>query len=181
MSKIGFIYKIHCNETGEDYYGSTNNLNKRMSMHKCSTEKHLSKRQCESRKIIERNNYKVEVIETLNYDDKTELKIREQHYLDTCICINKFGAYQSLEDKKAAVRERGKSEKGLKEKATYRENNRDYLAKCSRERYALKKEEINAKRCLKIICSCGQEITQGKHNQHLKTAKHERQLLKLSQ
>ena len=60
---VGTIYKLHCNITGEDYYGSTKYLYQRISAHKCSTEKQLSKRQCKSRQILDRGNYTFSVLD----------------------------------------------------------------------------------------------------------------------
>ena len=48
----GKIYKIHCNLTGEDYYGSTTyTLQVRINSHTSKCKKTLN-RQCKSRQIM---------------------------------------------------------------------------------------------------------------------------------
>jgi hypothetical protein len=79
---IGYIYKIHCNKTNEDYYGSCVDVKQRIGIHMCSTDTQLSKRQCTSRQIIDRNDWTFTVIEEVEFEDKTELKIRERYYFD---------------------------------------------------------------------------------------------------
>jgi hypothetical protein len=168
----GFIYKIHCNETEEDYYGSTVNFSNRMSCHKCSSETQLKKRNCESRKIIERNNYSAEVIEVFLFDDKKELKKREQYYLDNFPCINKYPAYKTEEELKERKRIYGLTEKSLEAKKKYRESHREEAIKRSAEHYNKNKEEINKKRKEKITCICGMEYSYNHKARHYKTKRH---------
>ena len=81
----GIIYKIVCNETDECYVGSTiQSLTKRMSVHKC-----LTKNECTSKQIIERNNYKSEIIEAVNYgDDKKILLAKEREWIEKLNAVN---------------------------------------------------------------------------------------------
>jgi hypothetical protein len=92
----GIIYKIICNETNECYVGSTQqSLNQRMSVHKC-----LAKNSCSSKQIIERNNYKAEIIEAVNYgDDKKILRQKEREWSDKLDCVNKIRPYASQREK----------------------------------------------------------------------------------
>jgi hypothetical protein len=65
--------------------------------------KQLSKRQCTSRQIIDRNDWEFIIIEEIEYEDKTELKIRERYYFDNFKCINKVTPY-ATKKKSTSVR-----------------------------------------------------------------------------
>tara|TARA_R110000803_G_scaffold142297_1_gene208628 strand:- start:7 stop:636 length:630 start_codon:yes stop_codon:yes gene_type:complete len=198
---IGYIYKIHCNKTNEDYYGSTAYIH-RVSSHKCSTDLNLSKRQCTSRQIIDRNDWTFTIIEEVEYEDKTELKIRERYYFDNFKCVNKVTPYATPEEIAQRKSERGKSEKGKAEKKAYYEANKEDLKRKSREYHAANKEkaseqkkvyreanreEINRKKreyheankealyahkAERIQCGCGVEHTRGKIARHKRSQKH---------
>jgi hypothetical protein len=198
---IGYIYKIHCNKTGEDYYGSTA-YKSRISSHKCSTDLNLSKRQCTSRQIIDRNDWEFIIIEEIEFEDKTELKIKERYYFDNFKCINKVTPYATKEEINQRKSERGKSEKGKAEKKAYYEANKEKLKLYGREYYAANKEavaaqkkvyreanreEINRKKreyheankkalyahkAERIQCGCGVEHTRGKIARHKRSQKH---------
>ena len=168
---IGYIYKIHCNKTGEDYYGSTA-YKSRISSHKCSTDLNLSKRQCTSRQIIDRNDWTFTIIEEVEYEDKTELKIKERYYFENFDCINKIVPYATKEEIKQRKSERGKSEKGKAEKAAYREANREELNRKAREYHEANKEAQNAKKKERIQCGCGVEHTRAHMARHKRSKRH---------
>jgi len=168
---IGYIYKIHCNKTNEDYYGSSS-YSSRVSSHKCCTDKQLSKRQCTSRQIIARNDWEFIVIEELEYEDKTELKIRERYYFDNFKCINKVTPYATPEEIAQRKRERSKSEKGKAEKKAYYAANKEDLKRKSREHHAANKEAANARKAERIQCGCGGEHTRGHIARHNQSKKH---------
>ena len=80
--KIGKIYKIVCNETGEVYFGSTiMSLPDRI-------RKHRNSKKCSSKQIINRNNYYYELIEDYSCNNKYELETRERWYMENYDCIN---------------------------------------------------------------------------------------------
>jgi hypothetical protein len=198
---IGYIYKIHCNKTGEDYYGSTA-YKSRISSHKCSTDLNLSKRQCTSRQIIDRNDWTFSIVLEVEYEDKTELKIMERYYFDNFKCINKVTPYATPEELAQRKSERGKSEKGKAEKKAYREANREELNRKAREYHEENKEKANAQKKVyreanreeinrkkreyheankealyahkaeRIQCGCGVEHTRGKIARHKRSQKH---------
>ena len=75
QKNYGLIYIIECLETGEKYVGNTIYcLKKRMSVHKAPTN------HCVSKKIIQRGNYKVDIVEENINEDF--LCIREQYWMD---------------------------------------------------------------------------------------------------
>ncbi len=80
----GIIYCIICNITGEKYYGSTmRTIAKRMSGHR-----HLPGNSCRSRIIIERGDYRVEIIKELWVIYKDDLSKIENEYIQNNECIN---------------------------------------------------------------------------------------------
>lgn len=82
---LGKVYKIVCNVTGECYVGSTcqKSLALRLATHKSSTNKSYSKR------IIERGNYDIVLLEDVCCQNKDQLHARERYWIDNTICINK--------------------------------------------------------------------------------------------
>jgi len=90
------VYKLHCNLTNEDYYGSSENYKQRIGTHKTSTEKQLSKRQCMSRQIIDRNDYQFSIMEVC--ENKLQMKQRERFYFENYPCINKIIPFRTKEE-----------------------------------------------------------------------------------
>ena len=169
MTTTGTIYKLHCNITGEDYYGSTKWYYNRIHSHKCSTEKQLLKRQCKSRQILDRGNYTFSVLEELPIE---ELKPRERYYFENFPCINQVIPYKTQEEKLQDKRDRSKSEIGKQEKALYRQEHRQELSAKERERYNANKDEINKRRNARYVCVCGFETSITHKSQHEKSKKH---------
>ena len=90
------VYRIHDLETKECYIGSSNNLQVRLQDHK--------KLDCSSKKIIDRKNYGVEILE--DNIEAVERRKREQYYIEQYdLVINKNRAYQSKEDREQVKRE----------------------------------------------------------------------------
>lgn len=163
------IYKLHCNITNEDYYGSTKWYNNRISSHKCSTEKQMSKRQCMSRQIIDRGNYTFSIMEEgVSSDD---LKIRENFYFENYPCINKNPPYKSKEQLKEDRRLYSKQHPEIK--AKYRDEHKKELVEKQMNRYLANKDEINEKRRQVIVCECGMETRTGHKARHEKTKSHQ--------
>ena len=166
---VGTIYKLHCNITGEDYYGSTKWYPNRISAHKCSTEKQLFKRQCKSRQILDRGNYTFSVLEECPIE---ELKPRERYYFENFPCINQIIPYKTREEILQYKRDRSKSEIGKQRKALYRQEHRQELSVKERERYNANKDEINKRRYARYVCVCGFETCINHKSKHEKSKKH---------
>ena len=78
----GKIYKIHCNITNEDYYGSTIvTLPQRLAKHKYN-------KKCMSNKIIERGDYEIILIKIYPCNNVYELEEEEKKYILENECIN---------------------------------------------------------------------------------------------
>jgi len=91
----GIVYKISCNKTGKTYYGSTSQtLSKRKSLHK------MSKNSSSSKEIIDLGDWRIEVVEEVFYDDKSDLLNRERHYIEINACVNKNRPIITNEERK---------------------------------------------------------------------------------
>lgn len=116
------IYEIVCNITGERYIGSTKNtLETRMRQHK-RTNDPSRKSYCSSKKIIDRGDYQVNILEKTLFG-----KEREQYYLDTLPNINRQRANgHKIRDRKPYMTEynkryikENKEKIGLQQKKIY--------------------------------------------------------------
>jgi hypothetical protein len=89
----GKIYKIIDNTNGNIYIGSSiQTLKERLRTHINSN--------CASKEIIKNGNYRIELIEDYPCNNKEELRIREQYYIDNLECINLLNSYTSKEYRK---------------------------------------------------------------------------------
>jgi predicted GIY-YIG superfamily endonuclease len=77
----GYIYKLSAPNCSSVYIGSTKNIKKRFSQHKCSPTK-------SSKIIMGYPGVNIEILESLEYDDKQELLKRERHHITTNNSIN---------------------------------------------------------------------------------------------
>ena len=77
---FGTVYSIICNETGEVYVGTTAiGMNQRISGHISNCKRYDEGKQqanCSSFDIIRRGNYKITVLEHLEFTHKSELHQR---------------------------------------------------------------------------------------------------------
>jgi hypothetical protein len=87
----GCIYKITCLDTNKFYIGSTsNNINKRIAVHKSHYKRFLDGKYnyISSFNILEKNNFKVEVLEEVQFKYKIELLDKEREYIKGPLCVN---------------------------------------------------------------------------------------------
>jgi len=130
------IYFIQCLETGEIYIGSTKQrlLCQRLAGHK-------QKRDCSATQILDRGNYICDILEEVEECDRYT---REQYYIDTTECINKYKANTGL-------------------------NKKEYHKKYQLDN----KDKIKEYKSQKYTCECGQVLTISAKSKHLKTKKHQ--------
>jgi hypothetical protein len=86
------IYKIVDNTNGNVYIGSTCKiLYERLAQHGYDYKRYLDGNYhfVTSFKILEKNNYEIELIELCPCNSKIELHKRERYYIETIECINK--------------------------------------------------------------------------------------------
>jgi hypothetical protein len=139
----GKIYRIVCNITGEQYYGSTKEkyLSRRLSRHKRNADEFdrgTKEGKCASYDIIKRGDFQIVLVETYPCDTKYELESRERYYIENNNCVNKTvptrTVQEYLNDNKEIIRKKHKE---------YRERNKEIRAE---------------KRNKRVICEkCGKE------------------------
>lgn len=123
--KNGKIYRIVCNETGEQYIGSTTEtLARRLSGHKRSSI--TPNKKCRSFQIIGRGNYEIVLIEDCPCETKEQLHRRERHFIETMDCVNKKIPLRTNKEYYEANREQSRQ---------YYEANRDIKLEQSRQYY----------------------------------------------
>ena len=155
----GRVYKIYCNETGECYYGSTEEtLSRRLSKHKGDYKRWKKGKSSYmySYKIIERGNYVISLMEEGEFENRDYMHARERHYIENLECVNKN------------VPNRTKKEYMVIFKETHPEYQKEY----QKEWYEKNKEHIAEKRKQKITCECGRDISDRNIARHKKTKKH---------
>jgi hypothetical protein len=134
MYQRGKIYKITSDLTDKIYIGSTcNPLYKRLSQHKCSTNK------CNSSELIKLGDAIITLIEDFPCERKEQLTARERYYieLNKNIVVNKFIPTRTrkeyYEDNK---------EKVVDYKKQYYEANKEKMAEINKQSYEANKEKV---------------------------------------
>ena len=171
----GKIYKIVCNITGEIYYGSTiETLKERLRKHKKIDNP------CVSKNILDRGDYKIELIENYPCNNKYELEEQEATYIRNNTCINitiphrtkkeyKKQYYKNNQEKFKEYYENNK-ERLNEIKKNDRINNPDKYKQQEKNRKNIK--ERYEKRKEKIKCECGCIIARGGIAEHKRSNKH---------
>ena len=182
--KEGKIYKIKCNETGEQYFGSTTgSLRVRLNCHKSKTK---SKKQCMSRQIINRGNFQIELVENYSCETKHELHKRERFYIDNNECVNRIiptrtqKEYRELHKEKLKELNRTWEKEHRQERNTWQNNlyktNEDYREKTkvrASEYYEQNKKKILERMLVRYVCCCGLEGSVSNKLRHEKTKRHQ--------
>ncbi len=154
--KNGKIYKISCNVTGEYYVGSTiQTLERRL-------DKHISTYKCKKNgiltvfKILDGNDFKIELIENVECDNKEQLLEKERYHILNTDCVNKVVPIITREERKEKNKEYNKAYRVIN-----KERDMEYYKLKSAKRYATK-----------IICECGIETSLSNKARHEKTKHH---------
>jgi len=144
----GKIYKIHCNITGEDYYGSTSQayFSSRITTHRKLEDG------CSSKQIIERGDYKVEIIEHYPCNNKFELLSRERYYIENFECVNLI------------IPTRTKNEYSQQHKGDKKIYDNIY--------YIKNKDKKKERDSQKVVCECGCIVSYCSMTKHKKTQRH---------
>jgi len=103
------IYAIKCDTTPNIYIGSTKlTLNDRFTNHKSQYKKHINGEFpfVSSFEILKYPNAYIELLEQLETDDKLQMRIKENEYINRHInnITNKNKAYLSPEDKRIQIK-----------------------------------------------------------------------------
>jgi len=95
---LGKVYEIVCNITDQRYIGSTCEefLSQRLANHRGSFKRYknnhineIKQNYSTSYKILEGDNYYINLLEIVNASCKDELLARERYYINTLTCVNK--------------------------------------------------------------------------------------------
>ncbi len=142
----GKIYKIVCNITSEIYIGST------IETLKERVRKHNVNKNCVSRNIIERGDYKIELIKDYPCNSKYELEEEETKYIKNNKCINKNLPHRTQQQ--------------------YLIDNREIHNNKQKKFYQDNKEQIKIQKKEKVLCECGVLIRKSNILVHRKSLKH---------
>ena len=142
----GKMYKIVCNVTDEIYVGSTTKmyLSERLVAHVSAAKSQAQSRQCTSKQIIDRGDYKIELIENYPCDTKKELHLREGFHVMNNVCVNKVTPGRTKKECDKIYRDKHKDEAKIYMKQ-YRETQGEDLLKKKREYHHANKEAISIK------------------------------------
>jgi len=178
--KLGKIYAIECNVTGQKYIGSTcePTLSKRLTKHVGNYRCYLNgtSNYVSSFKIFENGNYFIVLLETYPCDTKDELLARERYWCNELECINQRknqGMLNELGEKGFGkyYREKNKDMIHAKKKEYYNDNKNKLIEK-TKEYYKQNKDIIHVKQNEKHDCTCGGKYTHINKQHHEKTKKH---------
>jgi hypothetical protein len=151
----GSIYAIRSHQTPNIYIGSTIQiLCKRFGGHKRDYKN--QQKYCSSFEIIQYEDAYIELIEIVEYNEKSELFAREGYYIRTMECVNKlimgrthkeYAKEWYDENKKRILEERKKyaidNKDKIKEYQTkYKNDNREKIKKQQNEKYRQKKDKL---------------------------------------
>ena len=150
----GKIYAIKSNSGDKIYVGSTTKeyLSARMAEHRKDFKawenggKGLSSRELFIEYGVE--NCYIELIELFPCKSKDELKMRENHYIRSLVCVNKNLAILTQDDKKAYFADyyQEHKEKIKQYQVEYREENKEEILRKKAEYREINKEEILRKK-----------------------------------
>jgi len=137
---LGHIYIIwDIDDHNLVYYGSTYDLKTRMNKHEC-----LKTNKCTSKQIIERGNYKYDILETHENIDEYDLVERERWYILNKVCVNKQIPHRTraeyYQDNKEKLAEYYQDNK--EKIAEYYQDNKEKIAEQQKEYYQNNKEKI---------------------------------------
>ena len=144
----GKIYRLVCNNTGQQYIGSTTqSLSQRLGGHKAAYKMFLEGKRIKkltSFSILSENNFEIILIEDYPCENKNQLERRERHFIETIECVNKVKPAQTREEllewHKQYTKEHAAELKEYNQQ--YRKEHQEELAKSKIEFYQEHKEEI---------------------------------------
>lgn len=147
----GKIYKIVCRITNLIYIGSTieKYLSNRLKNHR-SKFKNNKKDNTTSFKVLENNDYYIELVELFPCNSRDELLVRERYYFDLIDCVNKIRPITTFEEKKEInnirvkkYRDNDNNKEKIKEQLKkYRDNNKEKESKRHQKYYEENKDKI---------------------------------------
>lgn len=145
MSKYGCVYKL--SKDCKNYYGSTvMSMAQRMSNHRAFNKKYQTRKCASVELFVDNIDPKVEIVETIIFEELRELREREDYYIKNFDCINKIGA--------------------IFDRKQYELYNKDIINQKQRDRRKLMDTTE------KIVCDiCGSKVNKSGIYRHKKTIK----------
>lgn len=147
----GKIYKIVCNKTNLIYIGSTAEkyLSNRLKGHRRNYKLHLEgkKNIASSYKILENNDYYIELLELFPCGSKDELLVRERYYFELLECINKVKPQITEDEEKEYTKKYYEEHKEeIKEqKKQYQQDNKEKIKEQKKHYREEHKEQLKEK------------------------------------
>ena len=186
----GKIYKIVDLYTDECYIGSTcePTLARRLAKHKNDYKlyKRGKSRFVTSYRIMENDNYDIQLIENYPCESKDELHAREGHWIKQTDCVNvrvagrshKESCKQYYEDNKEIIAEYHKQwyEDNKEKIKQHYLDNIDKIKEKNEKYRRLNKEKISLRKSEKMICDCGSEFRRDEKARHERAIKHHKYL-----
>ncbi len=177
------IYRIWSDKGPKQYIGgTTQSILRRFADHKRRYIQKDEDRKTTAYELFDEygvENCYIELIENYPCNSKIESNIRESYYIKLYklqqTAVNRQTPYVTAEEAKERdkkYREDNKEERHEKAKQ-YREANNDKIKERDNKHYALHKEEIQAKRKVKINCGCGTTYSKNHKARHEKSIKHQ--------
>ena len=205
MNNTGFVYKLVCKDINvkECYVGSTGNTRIRKAHHKSDCNNVNGKNfNFRVYQYIRENdgfqNWELIVLETVQYNQKYELKARERHHMEALGATlntqtpnrNKAEWYldnaEQLKQQQKQYRENNpeqiknyreiKAEHIKQQNKQYYQNNAEHIHQRHKEYHQDNKEQLKQKANTKHDCPCGGKHTHGSKVRHEKTKKHQKYL-----
>ena len=181
----GKIYRLYSVSNEElVYYGSTiETLSRRLSAH---IRDYKNNSGCTSKKVIDAQDYKIELIENYPCANKQQLERREGCFIKNNVCVNEIIAGRTrkeyYEDNKEKIKECNKEQRKkyyennkehIKEqKKKYHENNKEKRLEQLKQYCKNNKEKIKEKAKEKVTCECGCVVRKSDLARHKKSNKH---------
>ena len=139
------MYKIHCNITGEDYYGSTEQTMKdRMDRHESDAHNPNLQYYCASKQIIERGDYEVFELEYYSCDTVQQSRKREGWYILNNPNINKIVPGRTPQETSKLYRDSHK-EQAHEYSIVYRATHKEQISIQKKQHREANKEELKIK------------------------------------
>jgi hypothetical protein len=142
--KNGKIYRLVCNTTGLQYYGSTCEMQlcKRLAHHVSEYKRYLNNikhNYITSFEILKNNNYQIFLVENCSCNSKDELLLRERYNIENNDCVNKYIPLRTINERKK-YNIKYNIEYYTKNKDKYKEKNKQYYEKNTEKLKEYKKE-----------------------------------------
>jgi hypothetical protein len=169
MSTVNF-YKIVCNSSGLVYVGSTTwTIERRLKHHEYDYRYYLENKYhlVTSFTIIEKNNYTIHLIDSVECVDK-----KHRDTLETLHILNENGINKNQPGRDIKQYRQDNKEKLGEQKRQYYQDNKEKLNEYYRQYYQDNKEQISEKQNEKNTCPCGGRYIRANKVRHMKTKKH---------